>query len=428
MTYRSENTMRPLLIFDGNCQAHHLAAIFESSGLAETYSIGDDYGFVPSYQGVTTKYCTIDEAMIYVRQAKTLKRPVYQISQSTQMQDASHHDYRSLVDGVIKFPFLQYYCIVPERFQSIYKNRRSPKQILDFDLSLMRLCQEKAESSIDYVSFVRQEGKRTLLFNTENHPRGILVAQMFLDVATQLPFLDKKIVADVAIDLDNSEGINHVTVHPISSEVREMLDFRWGDDYVLLVEILNARSHANWVDVMRLCASAPNFWNDSQLLMAFNQACMAINDLENKGDYFFRLTQLLPGFVHSWLLRYQYWQRLNDESEMRQCRIEVRRALRGSRYYSMTRGWMEIQDGCFDESLNYGIDYLQRTPDRADGIVLYTKSLCLLGRHDEAKKIFYEFAMNRGISDLGNVISQLDNLPELGIDVEDLRNAVTNNQ
>lgn len=424
MVYLTSQQHTPLLIFDGNCQAHHLAAIFKGSGLAEAYCIGEDYGFVPTYQGATTSYCAPDEAMAYIEQAKVRGRAAYQVSQSTQMQAAADTTYRPLVDAVIKFPFLQYYCIAPQAFEDTYQRKLPPQRVLDFDLSLMRLCQAKAESVTDFAAYVQDAGQRTMLFNTESHPRGVLMSLLFLQIARAIPSLDAQNIEDVAARLEFEEGINHVTAHPVSDDILDALGFDWGETYDALRETLIASSRRNWLEVVHLASGASNLWNDSQLLSALGRAYLELRDLNNKGHVYRRLTELSSGYIHSWLLRSQYWQLLGNEEELRKCRRDMRVALRHNRYYSQTRAWMGIQNGDLDRALAYGLDYLQRTPDRADGVVPYVKALSLMGRSTEAKEVFYQFACDRGEGDLVNVLAQLPNLKELEIDAADVRRKV----
>lgn len=424
MSYKSTISKTPLLIFDGNCQAHHLAAIFEGSGLCEAYCVGEDFGFVPSYRGAATAYCTSDEALAYVQQAKAAGRSVYQISQSTQMQAEADTNYKSLVNSVIKFPYLQYYCIAPEQFQNVYKRLPPPQRVLDFDLGLMKLCQDKSESKTDYVAFVRDKGRKSYLFNTESHPRGMLMSLLFRDVASDIDGLDSQDIADVAINLEQEEGINHTTVHPVAQNILDELGFNWGEDYRILKSVLISAAVCDWNTVIDVCEATSNTFTDTQMLMALGRAYIATGRLKEKGHIYKCLTDISPGFMHSWFLRNQYWQLIGDARELRECRSEMRSVLKNSRYYAQARAWMEIQSGNPEQGLAFARDYLDNTPDRADGIVAYAKILALLNRGDEAREIFYTFARNRGIDDFHNVISQLGSLEELDIDVEDLRASV----
>ena len=416
MSYVTSARKTPLLIFDGNCQAHHLAAIFDGAGLAEAYCTGEDYGFVPSYMGTSTVYCTLEEALSYVSLAKSAGRTVIQVSQSTQMQAEASTEYTPLVDKIVKFPYLQYYCISPDEFRKVYGRTPASQRMLDFDLSLMGLCQDKAQSRFDFVSFVRDVGRQKLLFNTHSHPRGPLMSRLFLEVAQKADVFDDREVDALRQELEGTEGINHVTIHPISSEIIESLGFDWGEQYSLLTACLTAAFENDWAEVVRLCEASPYTINDSQLLLALGRAYLHLGDLEGHGWVYKRLTDLSPGFMHAWFLRLDFWRRLGNDIEMRECRLEMRRALGNSRYYSQTRAWMDIQDGQLESALQYAYDYLQRSPDMADGIVVYAKALALMGRSDEARDAFYTYACNSGVENLEGILHQLNHLEELSID------------
>lgn len=247
---------------------------------------------------------------------------------------------------------------------------------------------------------------------------------LFRNVATGIKELDLQDVDNVATHLKIDEGINHVTVHPTSGDILQELGFDWGPDYAVLRDTLVAAASADWQRVIVLCEGTSNTLGDSQLLMALGRAYIATGQMERKGAIYKRLTDLSPGFMHSWLLRAQYWGTVGDAAELAECRLQLRQALRHSRYYSQTRAWMDIQAGNLEQGLGFAYDYLQRTPDRADGIVPYAKILTLLGRVNEARETFYTFARNRGLGDFHNVVSQLGNLEELRVGVEDLRKAV----
>lgn len=421
MTYRTSVSMTPLLIFDGNCQAHHLAAIFAGSGLADAYCLGEDYGFVPSYRGCGAEYIDRAGALALVKYCKSVGRKTYQITQSTQMSSALEVEYSSFVDKIIKFPFLQQYAIAPGAFERVYKRRLEPPRVLDFDLRLMQLCQEKAESSFDFASYVRENSKSKFLFNTESHPRGYLVSRLFADIARQIEAVEAGDILDVVLNLEDDEGINHVTVHPVSKDLRDALGYDWGATYERYINILKARSLASWGDVIKLIGSEREIWNDTQLLLAAAQAYLSLGAQGGKGTLFRRLTELSPGFVGSWSLRNQYWRTVGNENELLECRIDMRQALRRGRYYSQARAWIEIQNGNYAEALTFARDYLERTPDRADGVVAYAKALSLLGQAEQARATVFMFAKNRGVADIDDVITNLGNLSELNIDHEALR-------
>lgn len=423
--YKTSTNLTPLLIFDGNCQAHHLAAIFRGGGMAQTLCLGEDYGFVPAYNSRGAEFTTPDEATAIVRQAREIGRKVYQVSQSTQMQTHLNAAYTDLVDKIVTFPFLQQYAITPAAFERVYKRNVDPARLLDLDLKMMHSLQIKAGAQFDFAGHLASAGISEPLFNTESHPRGFLTSRLFAEVARHIDEIDPSHVAAVVRDLETSEGINHVTVHPVDPSILERLGYDWGERYARYRDFVIAVSREDWQVVLNMAQDdAMDVRHDTQFLLGVAKATLHLNQLEGRGDLFKALTDLSPGFMHSWLLRNQYWQAVGDEAETRRCRIEMKGVLGNNRYYSQTRAWLEIQSGRYEDALKYGHDYLERSPDRADGIVPYAKALVLLGRLEDSKEVVYLFAKMRGAADVENIILNLSNLMELNIDPGHLRSTV----
>ncbi|OCJ68588.1 hypothetical protein A6U97_08010 [Agrobacterium tumefaciens] len=422
--YRSTLRSAPLIIFDGNCQAHHLAAIFNASGLARAYCIGEDYGFVPSYRGIGANFITTDEAAGLVKFAKSNGGRAYQASQTTQMQDYLTTEYTGLVDDVIKFPFLQNYAIAPHEFEKVYRRHVEPKRLLGLDIKLMQLVQQKASSKFDFADFFSNAGSTRPLFNTHNHPRGELTAALFLEVCKGIDSISEREASAVAFDLRAKEGINHITVHPVSENVLSDLGYDWGERYAKFRRVIEFLGASRWTEVIEEAQDKSlDLENDSQLLLAFGRASLRVGTAHEHMRLFKRLTYLTPGYIHSWLIRAEATRKDNGGGDWQALLADLRSSLGNGRYYSHTRAWLEIQNGDFQHAHLFAMDYLERTPDRVDAILAITKALSLAGSVESAREIFLQFAKERGEGDVVHLTGFLNDLQELKLTETDVTSA-----
>jgi hypothetical protein len=411
----------PVMIFDGNCQAHHLAAIFAGAGLAETYCTGEDYGFTPSYRGRASTFVTVGYANAIADFAKANGRTCYQVSQSTQQRDYTEQPYSKTVDAIIRFPFLQQYSIVPQKFYDLYKRVVDVKKIVDYDISLLKLCQNRAGASVDFARLVQEHGTEAPLFNTESHPRGLLTSHLFRHVAAQVEGVLASDVALIADRLSTDECINHTTVHPISHDLLEKLGYQWGEPYEQFRRLLELGAAGNVTALANMLALPEiPFHTDTQALLAYGRAAIALR-LEAMRDVIFRpMTTYSPGFMHSWLQRYTYAQMMGDRNDCGETVLEANSFFQKARNLSNTRAWISLMAGDRADARDFALDYLNRTPDRADGFVAYAKVLAAQGEIKEARDFVFLVIRSNPKSELPYIIAQLPSLPELNITPEEI--------
>lgn len=419
--YRSTLRSAPLIIFDGNCQAHQLAAIFNASGLARAYCIGEDYGFVPSYRGIGASFLTREEATGLVKFAKSSGGRVYQASQTTQMQEYLTTEYTTLVDDVIKFPFLQSYAIAPHEFDKVYRRNVEPNRLLGLDIQLMRVVQEKALATFDFAEFISNAGATRPLFNTQNHPRGELTANLFLEVCRGVEGIRESDAEAVAFDLRTQEGINHITVHPISEGVLSALGYDWGHKYEKFRRVIHSLGASQWTKVIDEALDKDlDLENDSQLLFALGRATLNLGTAQEHMHLFQRLTYLTPGFIHSWLMRAEATKKDTNGGDWKNLLADLRSALGSARYYSHARAWLEIHIGNYQDANSYALDYLERAPDCVDAILPISKAMALAGSLDSARQTFLQYAKDRGDGDVVYLKAFLNDLPELELTEVDI--------
>ena len=394
------DSVLPLLIFDGNCSAHHLAAIFNATGIAEAHSLGGDYGFVPAFRNERTRYLSEEEAFNLIVNAKKRGRAIYQVSQATQFREQNIFSFTNLVHEIIRFPWIQFYTFNPEQFSKQFKSTISVKKIYSLDIDTIRQCQKKTETAFDFAGFVEEEGQRQVLFHTWAHIGGHLTSLLFELIAAKIPSILPAAIQYWSPMIRFNEGLNFVTDHPISDEVIHELGFHWPDNYRIYCQMLSLGKAGEWSE---LRARAVEFYNlfraDSQYWYWIARAGDALNDdgLTERGVT--RFCEMSPGYGRSWVLRYNFWKKKGDAGRIEQTIAEAGAFFRGQRIYSNLMAWIEIDRKNLKAAEHFATDYLRRTPDRTDAIMPLLKLKLSQGKSDDAARLALEYARGRRESD-----------------------------
>ncbi len=300
---------KPLLVFDGNCQAQHLAAMIESTGVAETAYVGPDWGFLPAYQGRICRVLRREEEPEVFAAAKAAGRRLIQVSQlSPFSKQARAQKPIESADKRVLFPELRLWAISPKRFAESFKSGFDVKRIYEIDLQAMRHAQEKTLFPVDLPAFVEREMPNRPLFHTVNHPVGAVFSRLLEGLAVLLAHeIDGNCILAVAADVEDREGLNFETDHPVSRELREELGFNWPAAYAVYERMLLAAQDKHWDELERgrgefesLFSEDTQFWRCCALLG------MARNDSAVAEPAFERLLELCPGVRAPWLLYAQF--------------------------------------------------------------------------------------------------------------------------
>lgn len=261
---------RPVVVFRGNCQAQHLAAILEGAGFCTTYLEGQDYGFIPSFRGTLTRYVDLPQALEILRTAREAGRPAILAQQTTPLVDADESDYAPLVDRIVRFPFLQFtYAAKKQFYEPNFVMKRLPR-LCQADLDMIFVSQGKAGTPLDFAHYISLNQAKTPLFHATTHPNGVLTSMLFRVVADQILGSDMPGVAEVEQELKLGEGINFTNDTYLPPEAREILGFSWPAWYDLYSTLLDAGDRADWQwieDNLEPCRE--QFWNDT--LFIFNE-------------------------------------------------------------------------------------------------------------------------------------------------------------
>jgi hypothetical protein len=415
----------PLIVFDGNCQSQHLAAIFRGAGVAETFAIGGDLGFVPSFRSTACRYTTSEDAEARIRQAKADGRLTLQVTQSSPMSDGQEFSYTSAVDGVVRFPHTQFYAVKPDLFAATFRVRPSVQRMYDMDLRAIATCQKRAGSGTDFSELLATLAKTSPPFHSETHPGGIFTAEMVMDIGRRMPLPDLARLEDAAAQLRRTEGINHVTYHPVDAEILDELGFDWGDSYRMFRQMLIYASRENWAAIigrypqyLETCAEDSQFWQISA--RAFAHAEMR----DEAAHAFGKLLERTPGSLHSWLLAIYFHL---DAGERDQAEALMARAFdfyQGQRGYSQLMAFVMLRMSNLQEAETHAREYLANTPDRSEGVLPLVKVLGVSGRTEEARNIFLMSVQNGGQARLTEFEHLLNMLPEINVSRTDMEGAI----
>jgi hypothetical protein len=311
--------VKPLLVFDGNCQAQHLAAMLRSTGVADTAYVGPDWGFLPAHKGCIARLIPKEREEDELAAAKAAGAAVIQVSQLSPFSKSSRaKGALPSADRRVFFPELRQWAISPRQFASRFKAGYDVKRILELDLQSMRFAYEKSEFPIDVPGFVEREFAQRPLFHTINHPAGAVFSRLLEGLAVLLrDDLDPEVLTSLAAEVESREGLNFETDHPLPPTLRQELGLAWPSTYDRYARMLSAREDEDWealeegrAEFESLFAEDTQFWRAYALLgIARNDAAVAEPALE-------RLLELCPGVRAPWMLYGQFLRRNGRKDEI----------------------------------------------------------------------------------------------------------------
>lgn len=300
---------KPLLIFTGNCQAQHLGAIVRASGVAEAVFLGADWGFMPSYRGRVCRFLHKDRAESELAAEKAAGRRLILVSQASPLAKRAPSALAfERTDRQVEFPALSFWAMAPHRFKARYHADPEPARVLELDFDSARRCQDKAKFPVDVAGFIEREIRSRSLFHTVNHPSGPVLARLVEGLAEQLrDELDGGALLEAAKDVEGREGLNFLTDHPVSADLRRQLGLDWDGSYDVYAGMLTAIRQKRWQDLETLLAGdAAQFSEDTQFWRGRCQLAEARSDDAVALPSLQKLLSLCPGVPGPWLLQARY--------------------------------------------------------------------------------------------------------------------------
>ena len=373
-----------LIIFDGNCQAHHLAAIFEASGLAECVVNGRDFGTIPAFRGKLARYADESTCLTLMTEAKAIGRICVQATQSTPWSDATLTLYSPLADHVVRFPYL--HC-------NIYLGAREPvagrnyRRLYEADLDVIGLCQQYARSVFDFRGFIEAEQRHRPLFHMHVHPGAALVAALVRDVGRQIEAIDPREVDRVADEMARGEGINIFTQHPFAKSVLATLGFQWNAAYDSYAAMIDAYRRHDWPAIIAGHSRYETaFSNETQFWFPLFQAAVVTGHDALVAEAFERLTMLSPGFPELWVMMYGYKARCPQSLLDR-----AQTVFAGQRLLDYVLCRAATLRGDHGNALMLGERFLAASPDLNDGFIPLMLALLGAGKTELARNCASQF-------------------------------------
>ena len=380
---------RPLVIFDGNCQAHHLAAIFDASGLAEGWVNGADYGTAPAFRGRLARYADEATCIRLGREARRAGRPVIQATQSTPWSEMKLTAYTDEVDQVVRFPYL--HCGIYQRGENAPGKAAALRRAYEADLEVVAQCQGAAGSRFDFAGFIAAEQASRPLFHMHVHPGPALMSALVSDLGSGLGCVDEIALGAVASEMAATEGINVWTQHPLPAGTRDALGFAWGEGYDAYGALIEDRARRDWPEIVRRRSERECvFAADTQFWCGLFDAGIGLGSIDLAREAFDEVVRRSPGVPELWAAMHGFDRARRPELVDRAVRVFA-----GSRllYYVLSR--TASQDGDHATALRLGHWHQEAAEDLDDGFVPLSLAFKAAGRMDEAAANAAEFAAAR---------------------------------
>ncbi|KQW62852.1 MULTISPECIES: hypothetical protein [unclassified Ensifer] len=403
-----------IILFDGNCQSHHLSAVFDATGVADCYTIGRDRGFIPSFRGVLTKYVEDDHAHAFVEQAKKSGKSVVQASQSSPMAAEKLHSFSSQLDGIVRFPHLQCLAYKPEDTGIKVDGPEQLKRLYDLDLKIIERCQVRAGSQVDFAGLVRERQVHAPMFHMTLHAGALITALLVKDLARQLGDSATETVSEAAGEIERTEGINFVTHHPLDDRVLSTLGFQWEgyDDYRKL--ILSMKSNEFEFVLNNEDKLKQRFGHETIFWQAMMRARTISGDFVGAFEASDVLQRRCPGSVMTWFDRVDCERKAGATVERIDEILETAEAVfNGSRQFLHLRALVKLRLGRADDSLQDAEAYFRSADELFDSIKPMLRTLLALGRVEEAKQALSDRAAAIQMTERRRLASAIRDLPQL---------------
>lgn len=408
---------KPLLIFDGNCQAQHLSAMILSTGIADTIHVGGDWGFIPAHRGFISRMVTQEQEPQVLQAAKARGQRLIQVTQATPRSRVFARGEIDIVDTRVTFPEVRFWATSQRRFEEKFKTHTDLERILELDLSSMRRSQEKSGFPIDVGGFIQREVVNRPLFHTVNHPCGAVFSRLLEGLAVLLgDELDASALLALAKEVEFREGLNFETDHPVPAAVRDRLGLKWGPNYEIYATMILARRKKEWADLERdRDKYAELFSNDTQYWRAYAFLGAAQKDASIAVPAFERMLELCPGVAGPWQHYIQFLHGTGQAADISALLARAEKFFGDSSilYNIATRAYLTLRR--FAEAEHQARKYWSRSQENMNAVIPLIQSLILQQRIDEASSIVKSLRSRtpHQLNMLRNLLGRLDQGPTL---------------
>lgn len=295
-------TAMPLMVFEGNCQAQRLAAVFDSSGCVEAVHVGDDYGYIPYFGGRLCRSFPLDALPGLQRSARAAGRRVIRCLQTSPFAKPNPSNFEG-TEIVAMFPAVTLLAMNTSEFEKAYKvSRQSVQRIYDLDIRNVEANQKKANFPIDVSRFIADALPNRPLFHSVWHPCGEVEATLCSGLLHTLEgAIDTSSIHRVVDILTRAEGINITTDHPMPDDDMKALGFEWGEPYLLYCEMIrNTRCERFEIILDSMDKYGELFCGDTQYLRAIAGSAFNTGRYNLAELYYNNLVERDPGVFQYW--------------------------------------------------------------------------------------------------------------------------------
>lgn len=402
---------KPVVFFNGNCQAQYLAAVFAHSGLVESYAIGNDRGFLPSFGGKVARYLSEGEALAIAADARSEGR---QVIAATQVVEKGPVDGRfEGADREIKFPHLQLNSINPTEHGA--RGKDDIHRLFRSDVITMQRSQDAAGATrFAYATLIHEQFRREPLFHTVLHPGALLSALLAEDVAIKvgLSFYEK--LRPIIADIKATEGMNFVSDHPLSRESIQVLGCEWRWYEVYRHTVAASRSDDPEFVLGNKKALNEFFGHETVYWQALMRSHLAVGQFDEARHASRELEYRAPGYVRTWFNRIDLERKASANDDVIEVILnDAASALRHSRQSLHLRAIVAMRVMKPEAGLEAARRYHEASPDIPFSVRPLVRILARLERRKEAVDVLRSHCATLGAQDRSRLLNALQDVPQV---------------
>ena len=402
----------PVIFFTGNCQAQHLAAIFNNGGLAEAYAIGLDRGFLPSFRGKVAKYVDVEQAALIAKEAAGDGRLVIAAAQMN--LNGADETLFSAADRIVQFPHLHAFVFRPSEAGVSSEDPEAIRKLFYHDLKTVDRCQSMAGCKFGYATAIREQFRIRPMFHSHLHPGSYLTSLLVEDIARQigLEFYEKS--RPVIAEILRSEGLNFITDHPVGDITLQTLGCQWPSYDLYRNMIMNDRAGNSEFMLSNRDALVKLFGHETIYLQALMNALSASGKFDEAKEVSRELEYRAPGYVKTWFNRIDVERKSGASDDVIYAILsDADEAFNHNRLALHLRSLVALRIGRPEAGLEAAMRYHSNAPDLSFSVRPLIRILSQLGRDDEAADILRTHCDTLASQERDRLLSALQDVPTI---------------
>src|ERR1044072_4214395 len=403
---------KPVVFFSGNCQAQYLAAVFAHSNLVESYAIGVDRGFLPSYGGETVRYLSDDAAGVVAAQARSESREVIA---ATQVSNGGPVDGGfSGADREIKFPFLAMKTINPGASGSSGDRELMRRLVSDNIKTMLRTQKLAGTTRLDYAEVVQHQFRYWPLFHSFLHPGATLSAMLVEDVAAQIggPVYEK--MRPIIAEILSTEGMNFVSDHPMSKADLEAFGCQWPWYELYRYIVIGSRQDESEYVLGNARVLGELFGHETIYWQAIMRSHVTVGNFDEARAASRELEYRSPGYIRTWFNRIDLERKAGSGADaVDEIVNSATTALRNGRQSLHLKALAAMRVGEPERGLEAARQYHEAAPDILLSVRPLIRILVCLDRQNEAVNVLRSSSSMLSQPDRATLLASLRDVPQI---------------